>query len=650
MKYRSEIDGLRAVAVVPVIFFHAGFEQFGGGYVGVDVFFVISGFLITGIILADLDAGKFSLANFYDRRIRRILPAMFLVMLVCLPFAWLWILPRDMAEFSRSLAAVSVFSSNILFWRETGYFDTAAELKPLLHTWSLAVEEQFYVLFPIFLLVTWRFCKRWVVPLLATMAIASLAVAHWGAFNYPAATYFLLPTRGWELAIGSLLAFYFWKRPMAERNPAVDQVLSVVGVALIAYSVFAFSGATPFPSVYALVPTLGTALLILFAWPHTVVGTILGGRLLVGIGLISYSAYLWHQPLFAFARHRSLTEPSTAMLLGLSGATFLLAYLSWKLVEQPFRKRGLIDRSRIFMFALIGCVLFLVIGLAGHFTGGFIGIRYSKPLTENQMSFLTEHLEPLSLNDDGDCHFRSTTLDEETIDRFLDCHSRHGKGLVIVGDSHGSNLYQAITYNSERPFIFGLTRGGCNVHTAGDYCYFEDFKEFVHAHGEKIAQVLHTEAGFFLVTDHNDNPGSRVFFRKRKIPVYPPNQYFVAQVADYLEEIGKHAPVVWLGPRIEPHLNVARLAKMSIRCEQREVRLNRSIYETFSGLDAFIAAKVEERENVSFASQIEALDFHPRTDLYDCDNIYWRDGDHWTEAGEQRFGHRLASHLEAWLE
>lgn len=177
MDYRREIDGLRALAVVPVILFHAGFDMFSGGFVGVDVFFVISGYLITTIILAELEQNKFSIVNFYERRARRILPALFFVMLVCIPFAWFWLLPSDMMDFSQSLIAVSVFASNILFWHQSGYFDTAAELKPLLHTWSLAVEEQYYVLFPLFLVLVWKLDKRWILVMLGLAFVTSLAVA-----------------------------------------------------------------------------------------------------------------------------------------------------------------------------------------------------------------------------------------------------------------------------------------------------------------------------------------------------------------------------------------------------------------------------------------------------------------------------------------
>ena len=194
IEYRAEIDGLRALAVIPVILFHAGFKSFSGGFVGVDVFFVISGYLITTIIITEKQAGNFSLLNFYERRLRRILPALFVVLLFSLPLAWLWLMPSEMKVFSQSLIAVSTFSSNFLFWRLSGYFAPAAELNPLLHTWSLSIEEQYYLCFPVFFIFIWRWGKRWVWKILLTLAILSLLVAQWGSVSKPGATFYLLPT------------------------------------------------------------------------------------------------------------------------------------------------------------------------------------------------------------------------------------------------------------------------------------------------------------------------------------------------------------------------------------------------------------------------------------------------------------------------
>ena len=369
--YRPEIDGLRSLAVLPVILFHAGFPWFSGGFVGVDMFFVISGYLITSIILAELAQGEFSLVRFYERRARRILPALFVMMLVCLPLAWMWLDPLDLKAFSKSLAAVPVFSSNVLFWRESGYFDAAAEMKPLLHTWTLAVEEQYYVLFPLLLMATWRLGRRWIVTLLAVIALASLALAQRGAQADSAAAFYLLHARAWELLVGSFIAFYFAWRPRVAAPSGLAASGSLAGVALIGYGVMSFDHSTPFPGLTALVPTVGAALVILYASPTNLVGRLLATRPLVAVGLISYSAYLWHQPLFAFARNNSLVPPSPITMLGLSLLSLLVAWVSWRWVEQPFRDRRAFTRPQVFRYGALASVLFVALGTAGFLNNGF---------------------------------------------------------------------------------------------------------------------------------------------------------------------------------------------------------------------------------------------------------------------------------------
>ena len=366
MKYRAEIDGLRALAVVPVILFHAGFQLFRGGFVGVDVFFVISGYLITTILIEQIENKQFSIVTFYERRARRILPALFFVMLVCIPFAWMWMLPSQMKDFSRSLVAVSLFASNMFFWRESGYFEAAVEEKPLLHTWSLAVEEQYYVLFPIFLFLAWRFGKKRVFWMIVIFAAMSLTLSEWGWRNKPTANFYLAPTRAWELLAGSIAAFILQRRKVKANN-----ALSLLGLAAIAFAIFAYNEKTPFPSVYTLVPVIGVVLLVLFSDKETYAGKLLSIKFLVSIGLISYSAYLWHQPLFAFARLYTFNQVNLSVSLLLIFTTFLLAYLSWKFVESPFRKGIKFGRKKIFLLSLSGVASFTLIGVFGHFKKGF---------------------------------------------------------------------------------------------------------------------------------------------------------------------------------------------------------------------------------------------------------------------------------------
>jgi len=440
------------------MFFHAGFETFSGGFVGVDVFFVISGYLITSIILAELDQGKFSIVGFYERRARRILPALFLVMLVCIPFAWFWLLPADMKEFSQSLVAVSVFASNILFWRGSGYFDTSAEYKPLLHTWSLAVEEQYYIIFPIFLMLIWRLGKRWILISLSSAFMASLALAQYGAYARPSAAFFLLPTRSWELLIGAFSAFYLSSLNRTEFSKRLSEIGGWSGVILIFAAVFAYGKETPFPSFYALVPTIGTVLVILFATQQTIVGKFVGNRVFVAVGLISYSAYLWHQPIFAFYRHRILVGHSHILFCALSGLAFALAFFSWRYVESPFRARAIVNRRQVLMFALLGSVCFMVVGYAGHHKDGF-EFRFDRILIGDmgQMEFYRYmHQEYF------DCEPKSVARQALTWKGFLRCkQSKEGSpDIVLLGDSHAEHLFLGLAEHKPTRNIAYYILGG----------------------------------------------------------------------------------------------------------------------------------------------------------------------------------------------
>lgn len=368
MQYRREIDGLRALAVVPVVFFHAGLSAFDGGYVGVDIFFVISGYLITGILIKELEDGSFSIASFYERRARRILPALFLVIACSLPFAWAWMVPAELEAFGRSIVAVTLFVSNVLFFREDDYFAAAADLKPLLHTWSLAVEEQYYLVFPLFLALAWRFGRRKTFWTITVVALVSLGLSEIAWRIKPSANFYLAPTRVWELLAGSLCAFIY------DRTRLMPfQWLSLLGLAMIAFAVFVFDAATPFPSLYAAIPVGGSALVVLFAQPSNLAGRFLGSRVLVAIGLISYSVYLWHQPLLAFARIRANPEATPGLLLGLSALSFVLGAVSWKYIEQPFRagKRSVFQTRRtVFIASALAGLALICCGAAIVFLKG----------------------------------------------------------------------------------------------------------------------------------------------------------------------------------------------------------------------------------------------------------------------------------------
>lgn len=293
LSYRPEVDGLRAVAVMPVILFHAGFSVFSGGFVGVDIFFVISGYLITSIILADLATGTFSFGAFYERRARRILPALFLVTTVTTLFAWQILLPSQFEDFGESIGTMALFLSNHYFQQKVDYFDTAAELQPMLHTWSLSVEEQFYLMFPPLLLALWGLGVRRLWPVLLLIGAASLWAAQHALTISPEFAFFSLPTRAFELIAGALLAVLGLHGMAARGRHWLAEGASLAGLALLAVSVFWLDKGFAWPGFWTLLPVGGTVLVIAFAAPGTLVGRLLSWRPVVLVGLISYSAYLW---------------------------------------------------------------------------------------------------------------------------------------------------------------------------------------------------------------------------------------------------------------------------------------------------------------------------------------------------------------------
>ena len=450
MKYRSEIDGLRAVAVIPVILFHAGFELFSGGFVGVDIFFVISGYLITSILIADIANKRFSILSFYESRARRILPALFFVMLVCIPFSVYFFPPSELKDFFQSLVAVNFFSFYMFFWLEFngGYFAPDSFDNPLLHTWSLAIEEQFYLLFPIFLISAWRFGKSKVFWMIVIFTAVSLALSEWGWRNKPQANFYFAPTRAWELLAGSIAAFVVQKHGVKNNN-----FLSLLGFVAIVFSIFFYNERTPFPSLYTLVPVLGATMLILYADKETIVAQLLSVKVLVGMGLISYSAYLWHQPMFVFTEAQMFRQLHFYESILIVIATFSLAYLSWRFIENPFRNK-LFTKKQIFFMASLMFVLFSFLGTAYHFQiipNKLIALEWggvSRDLPKKFSGLIDNGKECSGRNPIDSCITSPGTQPQ----------------LVLLGDSHATVLVQAAGFLQDNGFNFSLvdmSKGGC---------------------------------------------------------------------------------------------------------------------------------------------------------------------------------------------
>ena len=460
INYRPEIDGLRAIAVISVIFYHAHitiFETklFKGGFIGVDIFFIISGYLITAIILKELIlSGSFSFKHFYERRIRRIIPVLLFVIFVCLPFAWIYLLPNSFIDFSKSILYSLGFSSNFYFW-QTGqqYATESGLLKPFLHTWSLSVEEQYYIFFPIFLLITFKYFKKYLLKTMLVGLVTSLLIADWGSRNYPSATFYFLHSRMWELIAGSLLAYFEIFCEYKSKNKILNNTLSGIGFFLIIFSIL--FGKTYFrhPSFYTLAPVLGTCLIIFFCDKEEFVTKILSSKLLVGIGFISYSLYLWHYPIFAFARINELDPGNIFNFFALIILIFLFSILTYFYIEKPSRNKKYqfkIIFLSIFFSLLILVVLNSLVVIKEGFKSRMPDILQNFNFKINPWRLLQNDKQDICHTNIDGCIFNITSE----------------KKIFMIGDSHSASLvfnlkdrvvkknYQFITSTFDTCFYF----------------------------------------------------------------------------------------------------------------------------------------------------------------------------------------------------
>jgi peptidoglycan/LPS O-acetylase OafA/YrhL len=429
--YRPDIDGLRAIAVLAVIIFHAFPKVLPGGFVGVDIFFVISGFLITQIILGGLDKGQFTLANFYARRIRRIFPALIVVLLTSLALGFYLLGIDELTSFFRNVFASALFSANLMLWTETGYFDVAAHTKPLLHLWSLGIEEQFYLAWPLLLMISPR---RMLLGVMCATLLVSFVLNVALIRSWPSAVFFLPFTRVWELVAGALALRL--PRPQGR----VAEALSFAGLILIGISFFAFSATTPFPGFAAAVPVVGTMLLLLCeqSWLNR---RIIANPTGVKIGLISYPLYLWHWPVLVFAaayKFAALTDLEKGLAIGL---TFILASLTYKLIELPIRfsKRRVVAPLFATMMALAA-------------VGVLPAVGYAPKLPEAIAELMT--LPPSG----GGMRVHECMLLETDANDFAPTCIEHARPLVVLwGDSTASALMPGFRKLQET-VSFGITQ------------------------------------------------------------------------------------------------------------------------------------------------------------------------------------------------
>lgn len=473
--YLPFIDGLRALAVLPVVFFHANFKLFEGGFVGVDVFFVISGFLITRLIIDDLENNKFSLSNFYLRRARRILPILFFIIFFSIFFAIALMNSDQLKLYINQIISVIFFISNFFFWQNTGYFDPSTEIQPLLHTWSLAVEEQFYIFFPLFLMIVYKFFKKKIFFLIISFSLLSLILSQIGGnfksvnislsypfFNLPfeffwqagSANFYLPFGRAWELLLGSLISFSFKKSFFKKKK--YSNFFSLAGLILILFSIFFYSQKIQYPSIYTLLPCIGTALLIIYTDEKTFLFKILTFKPIVQLGLISYSFYLWHQPIFSFSRIYFGVDLSILNSLFLIVLSLMFSILSWRYIEQPFRQKKKINNKSF----LINLLVFILVIFAITF---LIKNNKIKSLQPEIPLSLKETIKMSTFNDCIDIEYAHMEDNQNWFCILGRKDIQKDISFAVIGDSHAQSLFPLFNSLANKKEIKGILTGfsGC---------------------------------------------------------------------------------------------------------------------------------------------------------------------------------------------
>jgi len=470
LKYRPDIDGLRAIAVLSVIAFHAEVSRFTGGFVGVDVFFVISGYLISSIIFAEVAGSRFSVTRFYERRIRRIFPALFAMLAVFTVFAAIYLLPVEFVTYGKSMIAATMSISNLYFWRHSGYFDLPTS-QPLLHTWSLAVEEQFYILFPLLLVLIRRFFPRYLRHAVVVLFCASLFASEFIVRRSPEAAFYMPFTRAWELLTGTILSLQMLPRLRSvwQRN-----LIAITGIVMIAYSVMWYSRGTLFPGFSALLPCVGTACVI---WAgeagSSAVGWLLSTRPFVFTGLISYSLYLWHWPVIVLRRMGALlgvsaiaTDSHSALLsmrhfdmLVEVTTSFVLATLSWRFIERPFRN-GRLRLSGRPLFAAAGAVVCTLLGLSSWIvlSGGF---KSRFPMEAQRVAAALAGNGEFAAMRTGTCFITSDDHFSQYNVNLCLHEDRNKSNYLLLGDSHSAMLWSALANTLQNVNVMQASTNAC---------------------------------------------------------------------------------------------------------------------------------------------------------------------------------------------
>ncbi len=633
--YRPEIDTLRAISVIAVILFHLEILGIHGGFLGVDIFFVISGFLISNFILHRLNNNNFSFLEFYTKRTKRLFPALFVVCLFTIGIGYFEFQPNGFKFLSLTVSSILLFISNILFFFEATYFNDLANQSPLLHTWSLSVEEQFYLLYPLIALIFIKLINKKIFLIFIISLISiSLLLSQLNSENLNRGYFFLLQSRIFELGFGILCSYIIvYEKSKIEllykKFKLTFKVIPIISIFTILASFFIFNENTILPGLYSLFPVISAALFILTIQNNITLLKILSNRVFVMIGKMSYSLYLWHFPIIIF--YPDLINYSNFIYYIL--ILFTISFLSWKYIEQPFRLKNFFGKN--FLIAVIILNLFLVLICIFIYNKDGLKNNYVKNLnlSENEILVAIDKSQKnKNLNINDECKFADKNTTIQFVKRVNYCLDKHKEFILIIGDSHGTDVFNSIAYFTKHPFVIGLAQGSCRPDMPDKLrtkCHYQNSINFVHYYKDHIRSIIYSQKGSYLLTNNRDMPILQKSIESTK--------YYL----NFLSTEKKY-PIIWLGPNAEPNINLKR----NILETQKLLLNNKKLYEkenqNMYNVDIFLKNYLKDSD-ILYISKLDLIKFDITKDFYVEKNFTYSDTDHWSAFGEKFFGKRMFS-------
>lgn len=636
IKYRPEIDGLRAISVIAVILYHAEFNLFKGGFLGVDIFFVISGFLITQIILREIKEKKFSFQSFYIRRIRRILPMLYFIVLITIPFSFLTMFTESLEYFGKTILRVNFFISNFWFNNSTNYFNDLSSHSPLLHTWSLAVEEQFYIFYPVLLYFGLK-KMRLILIIFITLIIIILSLLYASTINKtsPNLNFFIITSRLFEIGSGVICALVSFKYKITSNTKKVgfwkNVIVFIVFFILLA-SFFFFDEGYYMPNYYSLIPTLSTAFLLLtLENKNFLLHKTLSSKILVFLGKISYSLYLIHFPFLVY-----FSEMNLNFKIGSLFFLILISYLCFKYIESPFRDSNKISNKSLLYILLITLTITTFVGIIFRSSNGMENYNLGR-FSKNDFTIINSINSAKGSRDykgmmkDKDCKFWSKNITESLNEKFIACQKKYKKAILVIGDSHAMDLYNVFNIYSENSFVLGVSQVNCRPHSENNKneCHYSKLRDFIKNNEENIKVIFYTQKGSYLLSNQND------------IPINHDN---LIKTKKYLMSINSEKyDLVWMGPNIEPNIDINQKQQVFEIIKKKD--FGKYENKNILLLDNIIRKELKNSK-IHFLSKINLINYNAELDWLSVNQLTYSDKDHWSTFGEKYFGKKIFSNEE----